>query len=59
MINNLKKSVVSSFGTSIKNVSDLKNLKSDIYRSTSNELGFNTLRRLLDSYPTLNPTKTH
>ena len=57
MINNLKKSVVSSFGTSIKNVSDLKNLKSDIYRSTSNELGFNTLRRLFGFLPYTKPNK--
>ena len=55
MINNLKKSVVSSFGTSIKNVSDLKSLKLDIYRLTSKELGFNTLRRLFGFLPYTKP----
>ena len=57
MINNLKKSVVSSFGTSIKNVSDLKSLKTDIYRSTNKELGFNTLRRFFGFLPFTKPNK--
>ena len=57
MINNLKKSVVSTFGTSVKNVSDLKSLKTDIYRLTSKELGFNTLRRLFGFLPYTNPNK--
>ena len=55
MLNNLKKSVVSTFGTSIKNVSDLKDLKLDIYRLTSKELGFNTLRRLFGFLPYTKP----
>jgi len=55
MVNNLKKSVVSTFGTSIKNVSDLKSLKLDIYRLTSKELGFNTLRRLFGFLPYTKP----
>ena len=57
MINNLKKSVVGTFGTSINNVSDLKSLKTDIYRKTSKELGFNTLRRLFGFLPYTNPNK--
>ena len=57
MVNNLKKSVVSTFGTSIKNVSDLKGLKTDIYRSTTKELGFNTLRRLFGFLPYTKPNK--
>ena len=55
MLNNLKKSVVSTFGTSIKSVSDLKGLKLDIYRLTSKELGFNTLRRLFGFLPYTKP----
>ena len=57
MIDNLKKSVVSTFGTSITNVSDLKSLKTDIYRSTSKELGFNTLRRFFGFLPYTKPNK--
>ena len=57
MIDNLKKSVVSTFGTSIKNISDLKSLKTDIYRSTSKELGFNTLRRFFGFLPFTKPNK--
>lgn len=54
---NLKKKIKSKFGRPIRSLSDLKDLKEDVFKFTNYSIGFNTLRRFYGFLPTTKPSR--
>ena len=54
---NLEKKIESKFGRSIRSLSDLKDLKEDVFKFTNYSIGFNTLRRFYGFLPTTKPSR--
>ena len=54
---NLEKKIESKFGRPIRSLSDLKDLKEDIFKFTNYSIGFNTLRRFYGFLPTTKPSR--
>lgn len=54
---NLQKKIESKFGRSIRSLSDLKDLKEDVFKFTNYSIGFNTLRRFYGFLPTTKPSR--
>ena len=53
----LKQKVAAKFGRPITRLSDLKDLKEDIFKFTNYSIGFNTLRRFYNFLPTTKPSR--
>jgi hypothetical protein len=54
---NLQKKIESKFGRPIRSLSNLKDLKEDIFKFTNYSIGFNTLRRFYGFLPTTKPSR--
>ena len=54
---NLQKKIESKFGRPIRSLSDLKDLKEDVFKFTNYSIGFNTLRRFYGFLPTTKPSR--
>jgi len=54
---NLKQKVAAKFGRPIRSLSDLKDLKEDIFKFTNYSIGFNTLRRFYRFLPATKPSR--
>ncbi|MAJ06908.1 MAG: hypothetical protein CL827_08650, partial [Crocinitomicaceae bacterium] len=54
---NLQKKIESKFGRPICSLSDLKDLKEDVFKFTNYSIGFNTLRRFYGFLPTIKPSR--
>jgi len=54
---NLEKKIESKFGRPIRSLSDLKDLKEDVFKFTNYTIGFNTLRRFYNFLPTTKPSR--
>ena len=55
---NLQKKIESKFGRPIRSLSDLKDLKEDVFKFTNYSIGFNTLRRFYSFLPTTKPSRS-